>query len=106
MKMTVITHEFSANCRPEAIWAVLSDLAAVADYNPTVRSAHVVGDLTRGKGAMRKCELDPKGQVIERVTHFEDGEALGLEVVRSDWPIITMQWVTRIEPKGHGSRVW
>jgi hypothetical protein len=104
--MTVIKHEFSASCRPEAVWAVLSDLTAVANYNPTVRTARIVGDLTHGKGAMRQCELVPKGDVVERVTAYDEGKALGLEVVRSDWPITSMQWVTRIEPKGHTSRVW
>jgi Polyketide cyclase / dehydrase and lipid transport len=105
IKMTVIKHEFSANCRPEAVWMVLSDLVAVADYNPTVRTARIIGDQTRGKGAVRQCELVPKGEVVERVTVYDEGKALGLEVIQSDWPITSMQWVTRIEPKEHASRV-
>ena len=54
---------------------------------------------------MRSCELVPKGRVVERVTHWEDGRAVGLEVVESDWPIHFMRWVTRIEPDGEGTRI-
>ncbi len=54
---------------------------------------------------MRSCELVPKGRVVERVTHWEDGRAVGLEVAESNWPIHFMRWVTRIEPDGQGTRI-
>jgi hypothetical protein len=28
----------------------------------------------------------PKGRIVERVTHWEEGRAVGLEVAESDWP--------------------
>jgi Polyketide cyclase / dehydrase and lipid transport len=103
--MTVISHELTAKCPPGRLWAVLSDLEAVEQYNPTVRSAHIAGDRRAGNGAVRECELVPKGKVVERVTNWEEGRSLGLEVVESDWPICSMHWVTRIEPAGSGSRL-
>jgi hypothetical protein len=51
------------------------------------------------------CELAPKGRVVERVTHWEDARALGLEVIESDWPIRFMHWITRIEPSEGGARL-
>jgi hypothetical protein len=42
---------------------------------------------------------------VERVTHWEDGRALGLEVAESDWPIHFMRWVTRLEPRGGRTRI-
>ncbi len=101
--MTTIHHEIQAGCGPDRIWALLSDLEAVARYNPGVRSASVTGSLRRGVGAMRACELLPKGRVVERVTHWEEGHAVGLEVAESDWPIHFMRWVTRVEPKATGA---
>src|SRR5581483_5569749 len=44
-------------------------------------------------------------RVVERVTHWEDGRTLGLEVAESDWPIRFMRWVTRLEPNGGGTRI-
>lgn len=103
--MTTIHHEIEAACPPERVWAVLSDLEAVQHYNPTVRAAAVRGERRSGVGAERVCELRPKGRVIERVTHWEDQRAVGLEVTESDWPIRFMRWVTRVEPTAGGSRI-
>ncbi|HWL85266.1 MAG TPA: hypothetical protein VNO21_05665 [Polyangiaceae bacterium] len=43
--------------------------------------------------------------LVERVTHWEDGRALGLEVAESDWPIHYMRWVTKLEPRGSATRI-
>jgi hypothetical protein len=101
--MTTINHRIRANCPPERIWALLSDLEAVQLYNPGVKTAAVKGDLRTGVGAERSCELLPKGRVLERVTDWEEGRAVGLEVAESDWPIHYMGWVTRVESDGTGS---
>jgi hypothetical protein len=103
--MTTIHHEIEAACPPGNVWAVLADLEAVQHYNPAVRTAVIKGSRRSGGGAERVCELRPKGRTVERVTHWEDGRAVGLEVTESDWPIQFMRWVTRIEPAGTRSRI-
>jgi hypothetical protein len=103
--MTTLQHEIRANCAPERVWALLSDLEAVRHYNPTVRAASVKGSRRTGIGAERVCDLEPKGRVVERVTHWEEGRAVGLEVAESDWPIRFMRWVTRVEPADKGSLI-
>jgi hypothetical protein len=103
--MTTIRHEIHAACPPERLWALLSDLTAVERYNPGVTRASIEGARASGVGARRSCELVPKGRVVERVTHWEEERALGLEVVESDWPIHFMRWVTTIEPSDHGARI-
>lgn len=103
--MTIIQHDVHAACPPERVWALLADLEAVGRYNPGVRHAALDGTQRTGVGARRSCDLVPKGRVVERVTHWEDGHALGLEVAESDWPITFMRWVTRVEPNGTGTRI-
>ena len=103
--MTTIHHEIEAACPPERIWALLADLKAVERYNRGVKRAAIEGAQRSGVGAQRCCELVPQGRVVERVTHWEEGRALGLEVVESDWPIHFMRWVTRIEPNEGGTRI-
>lgn len=103
--MTTISHDLRAACPPEALWRVLSDLTAVERYNPAVRAARHAGGTPGSAGAVRECDLHPKGRLTERVTLWDEGRALGLEVVASDWPITRMDWVTRIEPTAGGSRV-
>ena len=103
--MTVIEHDVHAACAPERVWALLADLEAVGRYNPGVRRAVLEGTQRAGIGAQRSCELVPRGRVVERVTHWEDGRAVGLEVAESDWPIHFMRWVTRLEPSNGGTRI-
>jgi ligand-binding SRPBCC domain-containing protein len=103
--MTTIRHEIQADCPPEKVWALLSDLEAVERYNPGVRAACVQGTQRTGVGAKRACELIPKGRVVERVTHWEEQRALGLEVAETDWPIHFMRWVTRIAASGDATRI-
>jgi hypothetical protein len=101
--MMVITHRFETSAPPEKLWACLSDLRLVQSYNPAIARAELPGGMLSGLGALRACELKPKGKVLERVHVWEPGKALGLEIVESDWPITRMNWVTRIEPNGKGS---
>lgn len=101
--MTTIRHRLEASCPPAALWSLLADLEAVARYNPGVRSARALEGPRTGIGASRVCELSPSGRVVERVTVWEEGGAVGLEVVESDWPIVFMAWTTRVEARGSGS---
>jgi Polyketide cyclase / dehydrase and lipid transport len=103
--VTKLHHQLEANCRPERLWNLLADLEAVTRYNPAVRAARLVGSKREGAGAVRECDILPKGGVTERVTVWEEGRALGLEVVRSDWPIHSMRWVTRLDGNGSGTRL-
>jgi hypothetical protein len=103
--MTTLRHEIDAPCPPQRIWSLLADLEAVEKYNPGVREAKIRGAQRTGIGATRVCELVPKGRVVERVTHWEEGRVLGLEVAESDWPIHFMRWVTRVEPSAAGTRI-
>lgn len=103
--MTTILHDVRARCPAARVWALLADLEAVGRYNPTVRAASLVGGPRSGVGARRACELAPSGRVVERVTRWEEGRALGLEVAESDWPIRYMRWVTRVEADGDGARI-
>jgi hypothetical protein len=104
-EMTTIRHDLRARCAPDRIWGLLADLTAVAQYNPGVAAASLQGTQRSGVGAMRRCDLKPKGRVAERVTVWEEGRAVGLEVAESDWPIHFMRWVTRIEPAEGGCRI-
>jgi hypothetical protein len=103
--MTIITHHLEAACPPERLWSVLSALTAVERYNPAVAAARIVGASSSGVGAMRECDLLPKGRVTEKVIVWEELRALGIEVAKSDWPITHMRWVTRVAPRGAGSTV-
>jgi Polyketide cyclase / dehydrase and lipid transport len=101
--MTIVSHRFETPVSSQKLWHCLSNLDLVKDYNPTITHAEISGPSPTGLGTIRTCALKPKGKVVERVKVWEEGKAVGLEVVESDWPITKMHWVTRITPNGAGS---
>lgn len=103
--MSIIRHELQANCPPSRIWALLADLGAVQTYNPMVRSTRILGATSSGVGAVRECDLRPSGEVSERVIHWEEGRAIGFEVVKSEFPFHFMRWITCLEVSEQGCRI-
>ena len=95
--MPTVYHSFDANCSANALWLVLADLGSVADTNPLVNAVTIIGDRKGGLGAVRRCDLFPKGKVTERVCAYEEGCMIGLEVVESDWPVVSMAWRTEVK---------
>lgn len=103
--MTTLRHDVTARCPPERVWALLADLEAVARFNQTIAAARVRGAARAGVGAERECDLKPSGRVVERVIAWDEGRAVGLEVVESDWPIVFMRWTTRVDADEAGARI-
>lgn len=97
--MTTLRHEIHIDAPIETVWKALADLAAVERYNPMVTSARLISEQHEGVGAMRRCELKPKGWVEERVWDWSPPRAIGFEVAASEWPIVFMKWKTELENK-------
>ena len=103
--MTTLRHQIRIEAPIEAVWKAVSVLTEVQHYNPTVASARFLSDRREGVGAMRRCELKPKGWVEERVWEWSPPHVIGLEVAASEWPISFMKWTTRLESDGKATRI-
>ena len=103
--MATLHHEIGIDAPVDQVWNVLADIESVQHYNPDVASAHCVSASREGVGAIRQCQLKPKGSVTERVTVWDAQRALGLEVAESDWPIVYMRWRTELKPEGRRTLV-
>jgi uncharacterized protein YndB with AHSA1/START domain len=103
--MGTLHHEIRIDAPVAAVWRVLADIEAVQHYNPTVASARCTSSAREGLGATRHCDLKPKGWVKERVTVWEAGRSLGLDVAESEWPIVFMRWRTDLSAEGSGTLV-
>jgi hypothetical protein len=99
--MTTLRHEIRIQAPLDAVWrAIAGDLTTVQHYNQMVSSARFLTEQHEGIGAMRRCELKPKGFVEERVWDWSPNRAIGLEVTASEWPIVFMKWKTEISGDG------
>ena len=98
--MSTLKHQIRIAASAESVWDSLSNLLAVADYNPMISKATFVTDDHQGIGATRHCELLPDGFVDERVSDWRPNEAIGIEVVDSTWPVDSMRWTTELRAEG------
>lgn len=62
-----IDHDIAIARRPEEVWAILGDLAAVSGWVPGVASARV-------EGARRICTLEDGSEIHEEIGDFSDEE--------------------------------
>jgi ligand-binding SRPBCC domain-containing protein len=104
--MTTLRHQVRIEAPVEAVWeAIAGDLTAVQHYNQMVSSARFITDHHHGVGAMRRCELKPKGFVEERVWDWSPNRMVGLEVAASEWPLVFMKWKTELHNEGKATLV-
>lgn len=103
--MTTLRHRIRIDAPIDAVWKAVSDLVAVERYNPMVASARCISAQREGLGATRRCELEPRGWVEERVWDWQPPHAIGLEVAATEWPIAFMKWRTELRDEGQGTVV-
>ena len=102
----MLRHQIRIEAPIDAVWqAIAGDLTAVQHYNQMVSSARLLGNQREGVGAVRHCELKPKGFVEERVWEWTPKRAIGLEVALSEWPIVFMKWKTELADEGKATLV-
>lgn len=100
--MTTLHHHIRIDAPAQTVWAVLTDLEEVANYNRTVRSARYLTPARTGPGSARECQLD-SGFVKERVTSVDEGRSISMELYESNWPLEFMRWTTEIESSGRSA---
>jgi Polyketide cyclase / dehydrase and lipid transport len=103
--MVELNHEIIINSAPEKVWKVLADLEAVQHYNRNVLKARYISSNREGIGASRECDVKPKGKVKERVTGWDPGRSMTLELYESDWPVRNMHWTTELRSESGSTKV-
>lgn len=86
----------------ETVWPVLADVGGIYRFHPFVASSPInPGAPTTGMGAERTCHFHDGNQVVERVTGFEEGRRLEIEIVDGTMPLASAHASMAVEPVGH-----
>ena len=86
--MTKLSSQVRIEAPLEQVWATLADLAAVQNYSTGVAKAYYTSDVREGIGASRHCDLqNPSGWVEERVTDWQPGREMTIEIYESNAPL-------------------
>jgi len=99
--MKEFTHTTHVTASPDRVWHVLSDLAAVEEYDPFVREAKLPGQQS-GVGARRDLKLRPFGSMQQQVSEWSPSSSVELRILRG-MPVRDAVAFQRIAAKGTGS---
>ncbi|MEK6782406.1 MAG: SRPBCC family protein [Bacteroidota bacterium] len=104
--MATIHNEITVNASIDKVWAMLTDLELLDQYDPTVKKSTLVSTEKTGIGAKRKVHmLDGKNWFDERVTVFKANEALTYQLTDCSFPIKGLQHSYSFEKVGSQTKV-
>ncbi|HXS36212.1 MAG TPA: SRPBCC family protein [Flavipsychrobacter sp.] len=86
--MTTLKNEIAINAPVDKIWAVLSDLALLEKYDPTVLKSELISVEKSGIGAKRKVYMkDGKNWFEEKITIWQPNQTLTIQLTNCTFPI-------------------
>ena len=70
------------NAPKEAVWAVLDDFPTIASWSAGIQKSFTTGDtdLVPGLGAERRCELGGDKILDERISAYDEGNSMTIDV--------------------------
>ena len=99
--MQEITIQSAVDAPIEQVWRVIADYGNVAVWNPNIKASRIIGEQAQGVGALRQCDLsDGKNYVQERITAWEEGKSLSLDVVDGTMPFEHAEFEVELEAAG------
>ena len=78
--MSTIHHQIRIRAPKEKVWNLIADIGSIQNFNPNVSRSYYTSDIRFAVGASRHCDLLPMGSVEERVTAYEEGKSLTIEI--------------------------
>lgn len=104
--MATIHNEITINASIEKVWAMLTDLELLEQYDPTVKKSTLVSAEKTGLGAKRKVlMLDGKNWFDEKVTAYKTNEELTYQLTDCSFPIKVLKHSYSFEKVGNQTKV-
>jgi len=79
------------------VWKVLEDFSSVEKFATTITSSPIVGDITSGVGAKRKCTFSDGASLVEQITEYQQGEGYKMELSEFTLPLKSMLAEMRVK---------
>ena len=89
------------NAPKEKVWEILADFGGVANWAPTITSAHLLADANGGIGATRSCDHISGAAIEEVITEWEEGEYYSYDMTTSFGPIKTLRNTWAVGAEGN-----
>jgi uncharacterized protein YndB with AHSA1/START domain len=89
--MTSLTNQIAIAAPRRQVWAALTQLDQLAQYDPGVQTSRLVSEQSAGIGAQRCVDLRPAGWFAERVAAWEPEHTLAFELLTCSLPVSTLR---------------
>lgn len=89
----------------DRVWAALSRLDALHEYDPGISKSAVRSERRSGVGAERQCDIEGGGWFRERVTVWEPGRELEFTLYDCTLPVRSLRHRYLLTPEREGTRV-
>jgi ribosome-associated toxin RatA of RatAB toxin-antitoxin module len=104
--MATIHNEIIINAPVEKIWAIITDLALLERYDPTVLSSTIISAEKTGIGAARKVDMrDGRNWFNEQITMLQPNHALTIQLTECSFPIKGLKHSYSFEKIGTQTKV-
>ena len=103
--MSEFAVETVINASPERVWATLSDIGTISEWNPGVQASHTTSEQAKGIGACRHCNLGSAGYLDEEVVTWQENEATTFRIVGTNMPFASADIRFLLDPHPNGTQV-
>lgn len=93
------------NAGSSKIWEALSDWGGVWRFHPWVLRSPILGPVSKGVGAARRCEFEDKSSIVETITHIEEGRLIKMTLSETPKPMKGGAGSLRLTPRGQQTDV-
>jgi len=88
-KLRTLYTDVTINASKEKVWdALFTRFGEVHLYNPLLDGSHFVKGGTGEVGCERRCDLDSRTKLIERITKAEELKTFTVEIIDGNMPMV------------------
>lgn len=84
-------NSLKVNLPAAQIWKVLDDFASVEKFATTITSSPIVGEITQGLGAKRRCIFKDGSSLVEEIIEYQEGQGYVMAISDHSLPLKSMQ---------------
>ena len=88
-KFKNVTIDVSINASKEDVWdLVFNRFGEVNVFNPLIEGSERTNDIQGEVGAERKCDLDSKNSIHERIVSARGNDSFDVDIIKGNMPMI------------------
>ena len=103
--MRTFNEDILINAPAEKVWAILSDIGSIYEWNPGVIKSYKTSE-NDGLGSSRHCDLKGKSYLKETVVNWILNEAITMRITETDLPFQSADIRFTLKKESDDTRVY